>query len=99
MPTNDSIILKSVAFAVLLAQAAAAQKVGGPPVAPPRGPFTCTKLMGLYSSGEWWDRRLLRWPWRCQDQMAGTIRSLRLYVRIRQTGQLYPEPGQRRRSE
>ena len=55
MPTNDSIILKTVAFAVLLAQTAAAQKVGDPPVAPPRGPFTCTELMGLYSSGEWWD--------------------------------------------
>ena len=55
MPTNVSLILKSLAFAALLAQTAAAQKAAVPPVTPPRGPFTCTELTGLYSSGEWWD--------------------------------------------
>ncbi len=55
MPTNVSLILKSLAFATLLAQTAAAQKAAVPPVTPPRGPFTCTELIGLYSSGEWWD--------------------------------------------
>jgi hypothetical protein len=55
MPTNVSSILKSLVFAVLLAQAAAAQKVAVRAVTPPRGPFTCTELIGLYSSGEWWD--------------------------------------------
>ena len=50
MPTNVPLILKSLAFAALLAQAAPAQKA---PVTPPRGPFTCTELIGLYSSGEW----------------------------------------------
>jgi hypothetical protein len=49
MPMNVSSILKSLAL--LLAQTAAAQKA----VTPPRGPFTCTELIGLYSSGEWWD--------------------------------------------
>ncbi len=49
MPANVAPILKSLAFAALLAQTAAAQP------APPRGPFTCTELIGLYSSGEWWD--------------------------------------------
>ena len=56
MPTNVSLILKSLAFAALLAQTAAAQKVAVPQVMPPRGPFTCTELIGLYSTGEWWDR-------------------------------------------
>jgi hypothetical protein len=41
MPTNVSLIMKSLAFAVLLAQTAAAQKAAVPPVTPPRGPFTC----------------------------------------------------------
>src|SRR5450759_4075636 len=56
MPTNVSLILKSLAFAALLAQTAASQKAAAPAVMPPRGPFTCTELSGLYSSGEWWDR-------------------------------------------
>src|SRR5260370_6816855 len=55
MPTNESLILKPVAFAVLLAQTAGAQKAAVPLVTPPRGPFSCTELIGLYSSGEWWD--------------------------------------------
>ena len=55
MPANVSLILKSLAFAALFAQTAAAQKAAVPPAAPPRGPFTCTELIGLYSSGEWWD--------------------------------------------
>jgi len=55
MPTNISLILKSLAFAILLAQTAAAQKAAVPLVTPPRGPFTCTELIGLYSTGEWWD--------------------------------------------
>jgi len=55
MPTNISLILKSLAFATLLAQTAAAQKAEVSPVTPPRGSFTCTELIGLYSSGEWWD--------------------------------------------
>src|SRR5260370_40692616 len=50
MPANVSPILKSLTFAALLAQTAAAQ-----PATPHRGPFTCTELIGLYSSGEWWD--------------------------------------------
>lgn len=52
MPTSVSSILKSLALAALLVPAAAAQKAA---VAPPNGPFTCTELIGLYSSGEWWD--------------------------------------------
>jgi hypothetical protein len=55
MPTNDSITLKSLAFAALLAQMAAAQKAAVPPAVPPHGPFTCTELSGLFSTGEWWD--------------------------------------------
>ena len=56
MPTNVCLILKSLAFAVLLAQTSAAQKATVLAVkSPPRGPFTCTELIGLYSSGEWWD--------------------------------------------
>src|SRR5882762_5858999 len=39
MPTNVSLILKSLAVATLLAQAVAAQKAAVPPVTPPRGPF------------------------------------------------------------
>ena len=42
-------VLKAFAFAGLLVQTAVAQKT------PPRGPFACTELIGLYSSGEWWD--------------------------------------------
>src|ERR1044071_6216988 len=48
MPTDVSLMLKSLACTILLASTAVAQK-------PPRGPFTCTELIGLYSSGEWWD--------------------------------------------
>src|SRR5580658_4543717 len=55
MPANVSLVLKSLALAVLLSQTVAAQKAAVPPVTPPRGPFTCTELIGLYSSGEWWD--------------------------------------------
>jgi len=55
MPTNVSFILKSLAFTALLAQMAAAPKVM-PLLMPPRGPFTCTELIGLYSTGEWWDQ-------------------------------------------
>ena len=43
--------------------------------------------------------RFLRRPWRSQDQMAGAVFPLRLYLRIRQTRQLHVEPDQRRRSE
>lgn len=28
---------------------------GARAVAPPDGPFTCTELIGLFSTGEWWD--------------------------------------------
>ena len=51
MPASCSLLLKAVAFSALFASTAAAQKAS----APPRGPFTCTELIGLYSSGEWWD--------------------------------------------
>ena len=51
MPTNISLILKFLAVAALLAQTAAVRKV-----TPPSGPFTCTELIGLYSTGEWWDQ-------------------------------------------
>jgi len=55
MPTNVPPILKSLAFSALLTGAAAAQQAAVPPVTPPAGPFTCTELIGLYSTGEWWD--------------------------------------------
>ena len=54
MAKNFSLILKSLAFAAILvaiAQTAAPQKA----VRPPSGPFACTELMGLMSTGEWWD--------------------------------------------
>jgi hypothetical protein len=51
MATNVSLVLRSLALAAVIAQMAAAQKA----VSPPRGPFTCTELIGLYSTGEWWD--------------------------------------------
>jgi hypothetical protein len=46
---------KCFIFAILLAPAAFAQKATLPPVTPPSGPFVCTELIGLYSTGEWWD--------------------------------------------
>ena len=49
MPKNCSLLLKSLALAALFAHTAAAQKS----TTPPRGPFACTELIGLYSSGEW----------------------------------------------
>lgn len=55
MPTNIPVILKSLAFAVLFAETIVAQKAALPPATPPGGPFICTELIGLYSSGEWWD--------------------------------------------
>jgi hypothetical protein len=55
MRTQVFSILKSLAIVALLSQMAAAQRKAATAVAPPRGPFACTELMGLYSSGEWWD--------------------------------------------
>ena len=53
MPKNFARTLNCLAFAALLAQTAVAQKAA--PKTPPQGPFRCTELIGLYSTGEWWD--------------------------------------------
>src|SRR5215472_14059499 len=42
--------------AVLCVQTATGQKPGAPQsVRPPAGPFACTELIGLLSTGEWFD--------------------------------------------
>jgi hypothetical protein len=55
MPTHSPAILTSLALAVLLVQTAGAQQRVAAPVTPPGGPFACTELIGLFSTGEWWD--------------------------------------------
>jgi hypothetical protein len=56
MPTRTPAILTPLAFAALLVQTAGAQRAtAAPPVTPPGGPFACTELIGLLSTGEWWD--------------------------------------------
>jgi hypothetical protein len=53
--TNQPIML-IWAFAVLFAHTGHAQKPTSPePLSPPLGPFTCTELIGLLSTGEWFD--------------------------------------------
>jgi hypothetical protein len=55
MVANFPIIL-TFAFAVLFGQTASAQRAMTPrPIGPPDGPFACTELIGLLSTGEWWD--------------------------------------------
>jgi hypothetical protein len=52
MATKVSLILTSLAVVALISQTAAPQRAAA---RPPSGPFTCTELIGLYSTGEWWD--------------------------------------------
>jgi hypothetical protein len=56
MPSHIPPILKPLAFSVLLVRTCAAQGTAAPPpVKPHSGPFACTELIGLLSTGEWWD--------------------------------------------
>jgi len=48
------VILTPLALAVLLSQTASAQRATTP-IRPPDGPFVCTELIGLLSTGEWFD--------------------------------------------
>jgi hypothetical protein len=55
MRTNLPMML-ILAFALLLAQTASAQKATVTrSTSPSSGPFACTELIGLLSTGEWWD--------------------------------------------
>jgi len=44
------VILTPLVIAILVTQIGSAQRT-----TPPAGPFTCTELIGLLSTGEWWD--------------------------------------------
>ena len=59
MPMKIVGMLKGFALLALLAQISPAQTPTKKAVAPhaklATGPFSCTELIGLYSSGEWWD--------------------------------------------
>src|SRR5215472_1873656 len=56
MPANFSRVLPNMVVAVLLlAPTAGAQRAAAPPIKPPDGPFACTELIGLLSTGEWFD--------------------------------------------
>jgi hypothetical protein len=56
MPRNISTNLWTLPVAVLLlAQTTGAQRATVPRIQPPDGPFACTELIGLLSTGEWWD--------------------------------------------
>ena len=56
MPTHISAILMPLVFTVLLVQTAVAQGATAPsPVVPSGSSFICTEVLGLLSTGEWWD--------------------------------------------
>jgi hypothetical protein len=55
MPANLPIML-TMAFAVLVTQTPSAQQAPATrTISPPSGPFACTELIGLLSTGEWFD--------------------------------------------
>ena len=76
-----------LALAVLVAQTAGAQKAG----ALPKGPFACTEVIGLLSTGEWFDGRFLQRPPEISRTNGKAVLALWLHLRIRQAGQLCVE--------